>query len=350
MSNNSGFLNGANAFIHRNFLRLLVSAYVVAAILPQPGLWLRDISFCRLEVFGEAIGLTMPLSLLAFLLFNAGLGVHVSKVCSLLKRPQLLMAGLAANVLIPTLFIIGSGPFLGLWPDADEAQTILLGLALVAAMPIAGSSTAWSQHADGDVALSLGLVLFSTLLSPLTTPLVLHVVKPLLDADYGEAIAAVGGSGTSLLLGLFVMVPAFVGVGVNCLVGEARLSGIRSAIKPVNSVCLLVLIWCNAAASLPETVAHPDADFLALVGLSVLGLCATTFAAGWGLGRLMRADESHQAALMFGLGMNNNGAGLVLASFLLASRPQVMLPIIVYNLGQHLVAGIASRLARSSLQ
>jgi BASS family bile acid:Na+ symporter len=42
---------------------------------------------------------------------------------------------------------------------------------------------------------------------------------------------------------------------------------------------------------------------------------------------------------MYGLGMNNNGTGLVLAGAALAAHPQVLLPIIVYNLVQHLVAG-----------
>jgi BASS family bile acid:Na+ symporter len=54
---------------------------------------------------------------------------------------------------------------------------------------------------------------------------------------------------------------------------------------------------------------------------------------------LLRADPSEKVALMFGLGMNNNGTGLVLASMALADHPRVLLPIIFYNLVQHLVAG-----------
>jgi BASS family bile acid:Na+ symporter len=42
---------------------------------------------------------------------------------------------------------------------------------------------------------------------------------------------------------------------------------------------------------------------------------------------------------MYGLGMNNNGTGLVLASLALASFPRIMVPIILYNIVQHLVAG-----------
>ena len=49
---------------------------------------------------------------------------------------------------------------------------------------------------------------------------------------------------------------------------------------------------------------------------------------------------------MFGLGMNNNGAGLVLASMALAHHPQVLLPIILYNLVQHLVAGFVDVFSR----
>ncbi len=46
---------------------------------------------------------------------------------------------------------------------------------------------------------------------------------------------------------------------------------------------------------------------------------------------------------MFGLGMNNNGVGLVLAAVALTDHPQTMLPIIFYNLVQHLVASVVDR-------
>jgi len=47
---------------------------------------------------------------------------------------------------------------------------------------------------------------------------------------------------------------------------------------------------------------------------------------------------------MYGLGMNNNGTGLVLASLTLASYPRIMIPIIFYNIVQHLVAGAVHHL------
>ena len=53
--------------------------------------------------------------------------------------------------------------------------------------------------------------------------------------------------------------------------------------------------------------------------------------------RLMRSDPGEERALLFGLGMNNNGTGMVLASQ--ARLPwQVQVLIVCYNLVQHLVA------------
>ncbi|WP_198953797.1 hypothetical protein [Rhodopirellula sp. MGV] len=51
-----------------------------------------------------------------------------------------------------------------------------------------------------------------------------------------------------------------------------------------------------------------------------------------------------KASLMFALGMNNNGTGLVLAGLTLANHPEVMLPIILYNLVQHLIAALVDRI------
>jgi predicted Na+-dependent transporter len=77
-------------------------------------------------------------------------------------------------------------------------------------------------------------------------------------------------------------------------------------------------------------------------GVEKLGAPPDT--SGWWVARLLKADRTQQTALIFGLGMNNNGTGLVLASAALADHPRVMLPLIIYNLVQHLAAGAAAYL------
>jgi BASS family bile acid:Na+ symporter len=340
MDDRRGPLAFLSHFIHRHFLWLLIGSYVVAGLAPALGLAMRDVTFGHAALWGESTRISLPMVMLAFLLLNAGLGVETSQLRTLLRGPRLLLAGLAANVLVPVAFIFGVSVAMRWWHNADEVQIILLGLALVAAMPIAGSSTAWTQNASGDLALGLGLVLASTFLSPATTPITFDLVEPMATGRYREAVDQLEGNVTGALLILCVLLPSLLGMAARPLIGAPRLKAAKPALKLANSVNLLLLNYSNASVSLPQTVADPDWDFLAVTLVIVVALCVFAFAAGWYLARLLRANSAQRTALMFGLGMNNNGTGLVLASLALADHPRVLLPIIFYNLVQHLVAGM----------
>jgi BASS family bile acid:Na+ symporter len=330
--------------VHEHFLALLFSSYALAAFWPALGLEIRDVSFGSVSLLGEQTRVSLPVLMLAALLFNAGLGVQTSQLRSLARRPAMLLAGLSANLLIPIAFIFVVTRVMGLWHNPDEVQNILIGLALVASMPIAGSSTAWSQNADGNLALSLGLVLGSTLLSPLTTPLALHAVGLMARGDYALILHDLAASGTGTFLIVGVILPSLGGVATRWALGERRAAGIKPRLRLVNSAILLLLNYSNASVSLPQTIAQPDGDFLVVTLVIVLSLCLLAFASGWGIARVLDAPRDQRTSLMFGLGMNNNGTGLVLASMVLADHPRVMLPIIFYNLIQHLVAGATDHL------
>jgi BASS family bile acid:Na+ symporter len=188
------------------------------------------------------------------------------------------------------------------------------------------------------------MVLFSTLLSPLTTPLALHAVGFMATCDYAADLHELATGGTGVFLALCVLAPSLIGIGMRRVIGDSRYVAAKPRLKLINSVILLVLNYSNASVSLPQAVANPDHDFLAVTLAFVVSLCALAFAAGWSISRLLNASPTQRVSLMFGLGMNNNGTGLVLASMALADHPRVMLPIIFYNLVQHLVAGVVDRL------
>src|SRR5262249_37705206 len=92
-------------FLHRHFLWFLLTAYLLAALVPAPGLWLRNVSFGEISLFGDRTRLSLPMLMLGFLLLNAGLGVQRGELRNLLRSPKILAAGLTANVLVPVLFI-----------------------------------------------------------------------------------------------------------------------------------------------------------------------------------------------------------------------------------------------------
>lgn len=325
--------------LHHHLLWFLIGAYTLSAVFPTAGLWIRNLSFGDFSIFHAKLHVSLLLLLLATLMFNAGLGVKTSHLKLLLQKIRVLFAGLTANLVIPMAYIFLVTLVMRLWYEPDEAQHILVGLALVAAMPIAGASTAWAQNSNGNLALSLGLVLSSTVLSPVVTPVALYAFGEMASEEYETVIHDLAAYGSGAFLGLWIVLPSALGLGVRLVVPEPRLTTVMPFVKLINSIVLLLLNYSNGAVSLPQAVADRDFDFLAVTLGITAGLCMTAFASGYGLSRFFKLDKAERVSLMYGLGMNNNGTGLVLASLVLASYPRVMVPIIFYNVVQHLVAG-----------
>src|SRR5437773_156296 len=186
-------------FVHEHFLWLLIGAYALAAFVPAVGLGIRDVSLGEGAVGQHRMVVSLPVLMLAVLLFNAGLGVKVTQLGNLARKPHVLLVGLIGNLVVPIGFIFCIAHLISHWHDPEEVQVIIVGLALVAAMPIAGSSTAWSQNANGDMALSLGLMLLSTFLSPLTTPFTFRMIEQLTFEEYAEVLFGLGTHGTGFL-------------------------------------------------------------------------------------------------------------------------------------------------------
>ncbi len=324
--------------IHRYFIWIIISSYFIAALLPTFGLWIREVKLSSLVFLQHDIDFSLPPLMLSLLLFNAGLAVKMKELTQLAHKPLVLLSGLSGNVVTPLVFIVGISLIMKFWHNPEEVQHILVGLAIVASMPIAGASTAWAQNANGNLALSLGLVLLTTLLSPLLTPLVLHTVGFVTTGDYSEDLHEIASDGVISFLGIWVILPTLLGIVAHNLIGESRLIKVKSPIKLVNYCILVLLNYSNASLSLPKALAQPDLDFLAVMLVIVIALCLATFATGYLLAQVFHTNRKDKVSLMFGLGMNNNGTGLVLVSVALADHPQVMLPIILYNLVQHLIA------------
>lgn len=146
-------------------------------------------------------------------------------------------------------YIFGVTLVMRLWYEPEEAQHILVGLALVAAMPIAGGSTAWAQNSNGNLALRLGLVLCSTLLSPLVTPVAFHVFGEMAADEYETVLQGLADYGSGTFLGLWVVLPSLLGLGVR-LTREAWLTAVMPHIKFINALDLLLLNYSNASLSL----------------------------------------------------------------------------------------------------
>ena len=331
-------------FIHKHFLVILTGAYALSAIFPRFGLALRDVQFGNVTwPDGSRTNLSLALLMLSFLLFNAGVAIKVEELVALRRRPTVPVAGLAANTLAPIALIVSLLGAMQLWHSSDELQNLLIGLALIVSMPIAGSSTAWAQNADGNISLSLGLVFLSTLLSPVTVPFILNLFSHFTKNDYSEDLQQLASQGTGGFLMLTIVFPSVAGIVAHFVCGEGKIRPLRAALKLANYVVLLLLNYSNASTALPQALGNPDVDYLVFIGSVTIVLCVAAYGTGWLLSRWLKVNESDQISLIFGLGMHNTGAGLVLATSELSAHPPVLLPVIFYTLMQQAIAAVIDR-------
>ncbi len=335
-----------SSFFHDYFLWIVLAFYVIATFLPGWGQEIRNISFGNLTWFdNSSVQLSLPFLMLSFLLFNAGLGIKTEELKKLPSYLMVLLLGFAALIIVPILIIFMVHLGMMFWHDQEEVQNILVGLAVIASMPIASSSTAWAQNSDGNMALSIGLVVLSTLLSPFTAPLMLHFVGLLTYGDYSEDLHELASNGTGAFIIFSIIMPCLLGIIFHYLIGEEKIKHIKPGLKLTNSIILITLIYSNAALSLPNALLiEPDLDFLLIIFLITIVMCVIAFGSGYFISHVFKLDTSEEASIMYALGMKNNGGGLVLVSMALADHPLVMLPLIFYNLSQQVIASIVSKL------
>ncbi len=329
--------------LHRYFIWLLLASLSAAALAPQIGLHLQRTRLFEIEVGPARVTATTTTLLLSTLLFNAGLVTNLDEVRRIVGRPIMMIGGALGNFLVPLLFVAVFSLLSSIWHDADEWQQILTGLAFIAAMPVAGASTAWTQSANGNVSLSVGLVLVTTLISPLVTPFVIHGAAAVTTGDYGEDLRELAAAGSMSFLGAWILAPSLLGALAGRLPSADRVARAKPYLKLANSVIILALNYANASLSLPDAVARPDVDFLGAMIAVAFSLCVVSFATGHLFARLVSANREEMAALMYALGLSNSSAGLALASTAMPDHMGVMLTVIIYNLVQYFVAALVDK-------
>ena len=328
--------------LHAHFLWWLIAAYILGALFPQFGLWMRNFNPAEFAFVG-ANGLVLK-ALLAILLFGAGFGIRVGRLSDHIRLIPVLAGGVVCALAVP----IGFLALLACIPvgaaNRDVFDLVIIGLGVVGAMPVAGSSVGWALKSGGNLLLSVAFTLFSTLLSPLLVAFVLNSLARLLG---NEALTLEGpvAQGAVRFLALWVILPVVAGASLRAILRESVSLRLLSVIKGVNPVLLLLLNYSNASLSLPTMFRQSEQGVLLLVLLLSSALCAINFGSAALLAHFGRFPRPVRISLLLGIGMRNNGAGLVLVATAMPHPEIVMPPIIAYNLLQHVSAGIIDRIS-----
>lgn len=330
--------NDLAGFLKRNCFWLLVACYALAAIVPEPGRQLRLWRWTTTSLPATAI--TLPLVLLAVLLFCAAVQTDFAQIRAIRSRPWSLVLGTIAVWIAPAALVILAAWLLPLMVDAQSNAELLVGLALVASMPVANSSVGWTQLVRGNLALSLSLVLVTIFLSPWMTPALLGSLRFTLSAADRSDFATLIDSFSGAFFIIWVVLPTAAGLACRHSLGSERVAALSNILTVASVGSLLVLNYVNAALAFPEVLEQSQLSTLVATIVLALAVSAVGLAAGWFLARMLREDAATRAALMFGLGMKHTGLALILAGAVLSEQRLAILMVVLATLAQHLLAGL----------
>ncbi|MFN7262717.1 MAG: bile acid:sodium symporter [Pseudobdellovibrionaceae bacterium] len=252
------------------------------------------------------------------IMFGMGSGLVWKDFFRALKKPQGLFIGAISQFGLMPLIAYTLGIALNLSPEAS------IGLLIMGCVPGGTTSNIFTYFSKGDLALSIMMTVFSTLLAVVLTPLLIFTygAKILQDSQLDVPFGDVS-------MTLFVLlVPVAIGMFVrkmNANVGAV--SEFIGGLLGIFVILFLIVTWIPRNAGLLATT--PLNIYLASLGL---GLCG--FALGYLFARLARQNEKRAMTICLETGIQNGplGIAIVLFSFPEEVRQGILLIPVLYSL------------------
>ncbi|MFN7453040.1 MAG: bile acid:sodium symporter [Pseudobdellovibrionaceae bacterium] len=252
------------------------------------------------------------------IMFGMGSGLVWKDFFRALKKPQGLFIGAISQFGLMPLIAYTLGIALNLSPEAS------IGLLIMGCVPGGTTSNIFTYFSKGDLALSIMMTVFSTLLAVVLTPILIFTygAKILQDSQLDVPFGDVS-------MTLFVLlVPVAIGMFVrkmNANVGAV--SEFIGGLLGIFVILFLIVTWIPRNAGLLATT--PLNIYLASLGL---GLCG--FALGYLFARLARQNEKRAMTICLETGIQNGplGIAIVLFSFPEEVRQGILLIPVLYSL------------------
>ena len=230
-------------------------------------------------------GLIVPL--LMIIMFGMGTSVGVTDFVRVVKMPKSIAVGVVCQFTIMPFIGMSLAMLSGLPPE------IAAGIVLVGCAPGGLASNVMAYISGANLALSLSLTAFSTLLAPFVTPVLMSWLA-------GEMITIIT-SAMFWSITKIVILPVVAGLLFNhFLHGKFRL--LDKAMPIISMAGIVFIIGVIIAAG---------RDSLLSLGVAIIGIVALQNLLGLVLGyaaaRLIKMDEASARAIAFEVGMQNSG-------------------------------------------
>lgn len=263
-------------------------------------------------------------------MFGMGLTIRMGDFRVVFSRPKEVVIGcIAQYTVMPLLAWVLAVVF-------HLPKDLVLGVILVGCCPGGTASNVITYIAGGDVALSVGMTIVSTLIAPIMTPFLVYVL----------AGAWVEVSLLAMVISVvkIVLVPVLLGILIRSLFGR-QIQRI-SDVLPLFSVVAIVMIISGIVAV--------NADKILSCGILVLGVVALHNLCGMGLGllaaKVFKIEYSRATAIAIEVGMQNSGLAVSLATANFAANPLATLPGAIFSVWHNISGSVFSGIRRRGME
>lgn len=275
-------------------------------------------AFFMPHLFAWAVSYTSVF--LGVIMFGMGLTISPHDFRVVFTHPKEVVLGALAQYTVMPLAAYALARALDLPAD------LALGVILVGCCPGGTASNVIAYIAKGDVALSVGMTIVSTLLAPLVTPaLVFALAGAWVEVSFFAMLTSVVQ---------VVLLPVLAGLAVNALSG--RVIARVTPVLPLVSVLAIAFIVAGITATNTAKIVESGALVLGIVAAHN----AVGMAAGYGLARLFKLDRPKVTAVAIEVGMQNSGLAVSLAAANFAANPLATLPGAVFSVWHNIAGSI----------
>lgn len=262
-------------------------------------------------------------------MFGMGLTIRMGDFRIVFSRPKEVSLGCVAQYTVMPLMAWLLAVVFRLPED------LVIGVILVGCCPGGTASNVITYIAGGDVALSVGMTIVSTLAAPLMTPLLVYIL----------AGAWVEVSFWAMVISVVkvILIPVLFGILLRSLFGR-QIQKI-SEVLPIISVVSIVMIISGIVANNAEKIVSCGALVLCVVALHNL------FGMGIGLAtaKLLGVEYSRATAIAIEVGMQNSGLAVSLATANFAANPLATLPGAIFSVWHNISGSLFAGIRRQKL-
>ena len=299
------FLEKLSDFFGKWMALIVIAVAVLALFAPQTCLWIKT------SWINWLLGIVM---------FGMGLTLKVSDFKVVFSRPKDIIIGFIAQfTLMPLIAFALTKAF-------SLPTEIAVGVILVGTCPGGTSSNVMTYLSKGDVPLSVGMTAVSTLFAPLMTPL--------LTLLYAGQRVDVNAVAMFLSIVKVVLVPIALGLVCNYFFEKVTRQIVR--ILPLISTIAIIMIIASVVSA--------NSARLKTVGLIVVLVVILHnllgYAAGYGVGKLLRLNTTKCRALSIEVGMQNSGLATSLAATHFAQYPLATIPGAVFSVWHNISGAV----------